>query len=50
MTEQRRKGVDAAERACLPAGCPVGLDEVLLTGLEADPARRPPSGAALRTN
>ena len=37
MTEQRRKGVDAAERAFLPAGCPAGLDEVLLTGLEPDP-------------
>ena len=47
MTERRRAGVDPAEVARLPAGLPTGLDQVLLAGLAPDPARRPPSGAAL---
>jgi eukaryotic-like serine/threonine-protein kinase len=47
MTEQRRAGVDPAETAALPADRPLGLDQVLLAGLEPDPARRPQSGAAL---
>jgi eukaryotic-like serine/threonine-protein kinase len=47
MTEQRRAGVDKAEIAALPANRPPGLDQVLLAGLEPDPARRPQSGAAL---
>ena len=47
MTEQRRAGVNASETAALPARRPLGLDQVLLAGLESDPARRPQSGAAL---
>ncbi len=47
MTEQRCAGVDKAEIAALPGHRPPGLDQVLLTGLEADAARRPQSGAAL---
>ena len=47
MTERRRAGVQPAEAAALPADLPAGLREVLLTGLDPDPARRPPTGAAL---
>ena len=47
MTEQRRQGVAFGDTAALPAGLPVGLEEVLRTGLDPEPARRPPSGAAL---
>jgi serine/threonine protein kinase len=47
MTRQRRNGVDAGERAALPAGRPPGLDQLLLAGLDPDPARRLQSGAAV---
>ncbi len=47
MTERRRAGVNLAETAPLPAKLPSGLRDVLLTGLDPDPARRPPTGAAL---
>ncbi len=47
VTEQRRKGVDAAEIAALPTRRPPGLDQVLLSGLEPDLERRPQSGAVL---
>ncbi len=47
MTERRRAGVNPAEAAPLPAHLPPGLRDVLLTGLAPDPARRPPTGAAL---
>ncbi len=47
MTEQRRAGVLPAETAALPAGRPRGLEQVLLAGLDPDPARRPESGAVL---
>ncbi len=47
MTERRRAGVNPAEAAPLPAHLPPGLRDVLLAGLAPDPARRPPTGAAL---
>ena len=47
MTDQRRKGIGAEERAALPPGLPAGLAQVLRAGLDPDPDRRPPTGAAL---
>ena len=49
MTERRGAGINRSD-APLPAGLPPGLDQVLLAGLESDPARRPASGAALAAN
>jgi hypothetical protein len=47
MTEQRQSGVDPSETAALPADRPSGLEQVLLAGLDPDPARRPESGGVL---
>jgi len=47
MTEQRRTGVLPAETAALPSGRPRGFEQVLLAGLDPDPARRPETGAVL---
>jgi serine/threonine protein kinase len=47
MTARRRAGVTPADVAGLPAHLPPGLREVLLSGLAADPADRPESGADL---
>src|SRR5262249_29977378 len=46
LAARRRAGADALAGA-LPAGCPEGLDRVLLTCLAPDPARRYPSGEEL---
>jgi eukaryotic-like serine/threonine-protein kinase len=47
MTERRRAGVDPTQTP-LPAGnLPAGLQQVLLSGLDPDPARRPQTGAVL---
>ena len=47
MLERRRAGVDPAVSPLPAVGLPAGLQQVLLTGLDPDPDRRPQTGAAL---
>jgi eukaryotic-like serine/threonine-protein kinase len=47
MTERRRAGVDPTASPLSPENLPVGLQEVLLNGLDPDADRRPQTGTAL---
>jgi serine/threonine protein kinase len=47
MMEQRRAGLDPAQLKELPAGCPPGLDRLLLACLSPNVNERPASGAEL---
>ena len=46
MTALRRAGLPAEARSLLPADCPIGLAEVLLTCMAPEPADRYPTAAA----